>query len=307
MIRLMGFLDNFLNKITMYRLVLYGLSALAFLSIIFGFVGWLSFDGMALIYSFFILTLTCYVVNNLLAKLFKVQTNVESAWVTGLILFFILRPISSPNEIKMLVIASVLAMASKYILVIHKKHILNPAAIAVFILGLFGNSLVWWWIGSSIMLLPVAGVGFLILRKIQRFTLFLWFILAAIISILIVGLYNNVNLYDVLTQVFTSWPILFFGSIMLTEPLTTPPSTKLQSFYGALVGVLFGLQFQIGPLYTTPELALIIGNLFSYIVSPRERLVLTLIRKSKLTSDVYEFVWKFDKHYLGDWFCWQCG
>src|SRR5206468_2445876 len=82
------------------------------------------------------------------------------------------------------------------------------------------------------------------------------------------------------TLVFHSC-LLFFAFIMLTEPLTTPPTKRLQIMYGALVGFLFVPQIHIGNIYSTPELALIIGNIYSYIVSPKTKLLLHLQQRLK--------------------------
>lgn len=279
----------------MYRLMLYGLTGLAFISIIFGFIGLLPYGGISYIFSFFILALVCYSSNQIFAKFFKVQTNVESEWITGFILFFVAPPAVSWVDVKILFIVAVLAMASKYFLVWKKKHIFNPVAIAVFIMGIFGSGVGAWWVGSSVLLIPIVILGFLVLRKVRRFSLFFSFLVAGFISIMFFGYMNGLDSVETLKQIFTSWPIFFFGSIMLTEPLTTPPTRKLQVIYGAIVGVFFGSQWGIHPLYSTPELALIIGNVFSYIVSPRARLILTLVRKERLTADILDFVWKSDE------------
>lgn len=84
---------------------------------------------------------------------------------------------------------------------------------------------------------------------------------------------------------------------MLTEPLTTPPSSRLQLMYGALVGLFFGLPFSIGPFYSSAETALVIGNVFSYLMSPKRKLVLTLKEKTKLTADMWEFAFTPDKSF----------
>jgi ferredoxin-NADP reductase/Na+-translocating ferredoxin:NAD+ oxidoreductase RnfD subunit len=289
----MQYIDDFLNKITMYRLVLFGLNILALVSIFFGFIGILPFSGLSLIISLFTLLLISFLSNYILSKLFSVITNIESAWITGTILYFIIIPSSSLAEFLIICCIAILAMASKYIFAIKKKHIFNPAAISVFIAGLFGFGLGSWWVGSGVMLIPVAILGFLILRKIKRFSLFSAFFIAGFVSIFISGLSNNLTIAQTFYQVFTSWPIFFFGSVMLTEPLTTPPTKFLQIIYGAIVGLLFGTQFQFGPIYSSPALALLIGNIFSYLVSPHDRLKLGLLRKEKLTSDVYNFVWQY--------------
>jgi ferredoxin-NADP reductase len=61
------------------------------------------------------------------------------------------------------------------------------------------------------------------------------------------------------------------------------------------VGLLFSPQVHLGSLYFTPEIALISGNIFSYIVSPKYKLVLTLEEKLKLTPDTYDFVFWPDR------------
>ena len=306
----MKYVDNFLNGITMYKLVLYGLCVLVGVTIILGFLGFLPYSGMSFIYSILVLVITCWVSNLVLARIFRVQANTESYFITALILFFLLFPITAWSDVTIFVIAGVLAMASKYVLAIQKKHIFNPAAISAFILGLFGSSAVAWWVGGTTMLVPVVVLGFLVLRKVKRFELFFAFILTCLASIYAFGLMHGGTLSEIFTSNFISGPAFFFGMIMLTEPLTTPPSRKLRIIYGLIVGALFGVSFEIGPVYSTPELALIIGNLFSYIVSPRARLVLTLVAKNKLSADVYEFVWKSEtplKYKPGQYLEWTLG
>jgi ferredoxin-NADP reductase len=77
---------------------------------------------------------------------------------------------------------------------------------------------------------------------------------------------------------------------MLTEPLTTPPTAKKQTWYAALTGILFPPQFHILSFYSTPELALVISNIFSYIVSPKYKLFPRLKEKVKITPDSADFV-----------------
>ena len=124
-------IDSFLNRITMYRLVLYGLLILAAYTVFMGLSGFISFTATQLLFSGTILFITCYVTNYLLAKTVTAPTNVESSTITSLILFFILSPFSETHQIATLVLAGVIAMTSKYLLAIHKKHLFNPAAIVI--------------------------------------------------------------------------------------------------------------------------------------------------------------------------------
>ncbi len=286
----MTYIDNFLNKITMYKLVLYGLLILVGIAIAMSVVHLIAFSPLSLVYSIVTLSAACYLVNEIIAKILKVDTNSESYLITASILFFILFPITSLTSFGVTILVGAFAMVSKYILAIRKKHIFNPTAISIFLAGLLGSGISAWWVGSSVLIIPVLILGLLILRKVQRFTMFFSFLILAFISTLYFGFSGQVSV-DILKQIFLSGPIIFLGAIMLTEPLTTPRTKKLQIIYGAIVGALYGVQFHVGPLFSTPEFALIIGNVFSFIVSPIDRLVLTLVAKNKLTADVNEYIW----------------
>jgi hypothetical protein len=115
------------------------------------------------------------------------------------------------------------------------------------------------------------------------------------ITIVATGIFNHTLSSDILTQMMLSWPIIFFATIMFTEPLTTPPVKKTQLIYAIITGICFGFQFHIGKLFSTPELALVIGNVYSYAVSPKESLRLTLMAQNKLTPEIYEFVFESAK------------
>ena len=72
---------------------------------------------------------------------------------------------------------------------------------------------------------------------------------------------------------------------MLTEPLTAPTMRWPRIAFGALVGFLFAPNIHIGSFYFTPELALLVGNLFAFAVGPKGRFVLTLERIEQSAAD----------------------
>lgn len=183
-------------------------------------------------------------------------------------------------------------MASKYILSFKKKHLFNPVAISLVILGVFGYGIGTWWIATPYMFIPVLIVGLLVIKKIRKTQMFLSFFIPAFFTMIMFGLTQNFQLMDIITQSLFSWPTIFVGTIMLTEPLTTPPRKFEQLTYGTLVGIIFGAQYKIGPLYSTPELALVFGNIYSYLVSLKMKMFLTLIEKREIAKDTYEFVFK---------------
>lgn len=277
----MNFIDRFLNGITMYRLVFYGLLLMAVYAIVLGFAGVLSFDGLHLLLSLALLIAVCGAVNWIFSAMLKAPMNTESFMITGLILFFIILPASNGHDALILLIAGAVAMASKYILAIKRKHLFNPAAVSAVLLGLFGIGNAFWWVATMPMLPVTLILGLLVVRKIGRFSLFVVFF--AVSSAIIA--YQNGSLGGL----YTSWPILFFGTIMLTEPLTTPPTRRLQMIYAGIVAVLFSVQFHIGPFYGSPELALVIGNIFSYVVSSKQKLRMRFVAMHPIASNQYEF------------------
>ncbi len=134
------------------------------------------------------------------------------------------------------------------------------------------------------MLLPFTLLaGLLVVRKIRRFEMFFAFLVASLISIAF--FYESS-----VVEVFTVWPLIFFGTIMFTEPITTPPTKNLRFVYAIIVGLLFGAYFRLGPIVSTPEFALLVGNLFSYLVGFRQRLTMVLKEKREIAAGIYEFV-----------------
>lgn len=293
-------IDRFLNSITMYRLVLYGLSILAAVGIFFAFFRKLPFGGMAYIYSLIILIAVCYVSNYVFSKIWKAPANVESNYITAFILFLIMIPVVSGADALTLVAAGVIAMASKYVFAWHRRHMFNPTAIAAVILGLFGSGNISWWVGSGVMLPFTLVLGLLIVIKVRKIPMFLVFVVSSALTAFVVSLisYGISGYVSFLGQMFLSGPLIFLGTVMLTEPFTTPPKKGAQLIYGVLVGILSNIPFHFGIVYATPELALILGNLFSYAVSPKRRLILTLKEKNELAKDIQEFVFKPDAKLL---------
>jgi ferredoxin-NADP reductase/Na+-translocating ferredoxin:NAD+ oxidoreductase RnfD subunit len=281
-------IDKQLNKITMYRLVLYYLILLLIVAGIYSLLGILSFSLISLLISIGILLGVSLVTNKIFATVFHAPTNVESVYITALILALIISPIRTGADIAIYIWAPVLAVATKYILAIYKKHLFNPAAIAVVLTAIGFSGTASWWIGTASML-PFVLLGVLIVRKIRRFDLVYYFFVGVYVTILLFSFLDKSDLLTNVHDVTLVSALFFFAFIMLTEPLTTPPTKLLQSIYGFIVGVMFVPFFHVGNFYTTPEIALVIGNVFSYLVSSKQKIFVKLknrIRTSVNTIDI---------------------
>jgi ferredoxin-NADP reductase/Na+-translocating ferredoxin:NAD+ oxidoreductase RnfD subunit len=308
---MISFIDSILNRITMYRLVLYYLVALIVAAFILGFFGILPYDPTALAFSTLLILLTCWATNKIFAHVFEAQTNVESVYITALILALIISPVMAADHagVGFLIFASVWAMASKYLFAIGKRHIFNPAAFAVALTALVLNEPATWWVGGNMALLPVVLIGgLLVVRKIQRFDLVGSFALVAFVTTVFTTTSGDYVTPIVQTLLHSSF--FFLAFVMLTEPLTTPPNRLLRVCYGAFVGFLFAPNVHIGTFYMTPELALLIGNVFAYLVSPKGRYMLTLERIEQSAKDVYDFVFISDRAFSfrpGQYLEWTLG
>ena len=287
---MLKYADEFLNGITMYRLMLYELILLLFVAVFLSFLKVLPFEPVNLIFQASILISVCWGANKIFAHLFKAPANLESTYITALILFLIINPVRSYQEAVILVVVGVLAMASKYILATGKKHIFNPAAFAVFATALVLNYSAGWWIGNIWMAPFVILGGILTVRKLKRFDLVISFFCTSLAVFLFFAVWRGNSFLAFFQKIFLETPLFFFAFVMLTEPQTTPPSKKWKILYGAFVGFLYASPLSIGQFSTTPETALILGNIFSYIVGLKKKLILELKEKKQIGLNIYDFI-----------------
>jgi len=302
-------LDDILNKITMYRLVLYFLIFLWAVAFVISFFNLFPFTFLELLMSTAIVISVSFISNKVFAKIFNTFTNLESVYISALILILIITPARTTQEYIFIILASIFAMTSKYILNINKKHIFNPVAISVLIAFLFMIGGASWWVGTSVMFIPLL-FGLIIVRKIQRFSLVFSFIIISISAIVLFSLVSGFDTFLILKNTLLESPLLFFALIILTEPSTTPPTRILQICYGVIIGILFYPQIHISSFYFTPEAALVAGNIFSYLVSPKEKLALFLKEKIRLSADTYDFVFNLNKNFSftpGQYLEWTLG
>jgi ferredoxin-NADP reductase/Na+-translocating ferredoxin:NAD+ oxidoreductase RnfD subunit len=290
----MKLVDQLLDRVSMYRLVLYYLVLLLFVAVVFCILKILPYDPLSLPASALFLIVVAWVTNAVFANAFKAPTNVESVYISALILALILPPIQAVSDLPLLFWAAVLAMASKYILAINQKHIFNPVAVAVTLTALGFNGTASWWIGTLPML-PFSILGLLIVRKLRKDDLVFYSFIGSFMTMFAYSVLQGSDLLTTTELNLTASPLLFGAFVMLTEPLTTPPTRTRQSLYGALVGILFTPPFHIGSFYTTPEQALVIGNVFSYLVSPKCKVIATIKKRRWLSPDTIEILLPLQK------------
>lgn len=288
-------LDNMLNNITMYRLVVYGLGGISLVAIMMSVFGRLPYEPSHIIASLIGILGASYVTDLVLSKVWQTPRNIESWLITGLILFLIMPPATSVVNGIVLCTAGVIASASKYIIAYRGKHIFNPAAFAAAVLSLTGALPASWWVGTSALWPFMLIVGLAVVYKIRRFPMVLTFVVTAITLQLIVTLSRQQPLMHAIQSLLIASPLIFLATIMLTEPATMPPRKNQQILFAAAVAVLYSGILKFGHFYIYPELALLIGNALAFVISPKFRARLQLKEIHKISDRVYDYVFTPEK------------
>jgi ferredoxin-NADP reductase/Na+-translocating ferredoxin:NAD+ oxidoreductase RnfD subunit len=286
--RLLAPLDNLLDRLTSYKLVLYLLYVTLGWSLIASIAGEVNFKWYFVLLSALVLIAACRATNLLISNYKNIPVNKESDLITALILILILSPGRDWTDFVILTVAAVFAMASKYVLVINRWHIFNPAATGALASGLLFHEYASWWVGTTFITPVVFLGGLLVLRKIKRFTMVIVFEIIAL-SVIAFDTYLNQSSAQISHNLWTALvatPMLFFAYIMLTEPFTSPRHKSNYLPYAAIVGFLYAYT----KLGISPEQALLLGNIFAYAIEPNRRLPLTFANKIQEASGIESFI-----------------
>ncbi len=286
---MMTWIDNLTGRVTMYRIVVICLTALVLAALLLSLLGELRFSPLEILSSAAVLIAATWLSNRLLAAIFRVRPHSESSLISALLLLFLFRPSLDLTTLGVLALAGVIASASKYLLAFRRRHIFNPAALSALVIGLLGLDVAVWWVATP-WLLPFAAVGaIVILSRTRRIALGLVFVVLAVGIVTVMNASLGTPVLTALWSAVTSYPIIFFVGFMLSEPLTLPPRRWQQLALAAIVAVLFTVPFSIGPLYSSPEFALVIGNLLAFLAGQRRGIRLDFVSREQLTPGTWEF------------------
>ena len=252
----------------MHRLMLWYLAFLYIVSVVLSFFKLLPFDPFQILFTGIYFSFISYISNQIIGFLLKMKPKIEPQFITALILTFIIGPIPFLPNILFLTLVPVLAMASKYLIIFDKKHIFNPAALAVTVSALVLGKNASWWIGNSLMVPFIVIGGLYVLWKIRRFNMVLIFLLMFFLFILVTNFKNLFPFTAGVSNILSSLsPLLFFGIVMLTEPMTSPADYKLRAYYGIACAVITILLQRFTSIPYTIELSLLITNILGRIVT----------------------------------------
>lgn len=292
--------DNLLNKVTMYRLMLYYLSVLYSFTIIFSFFKLLPYNWFDLLASGMYVIGICYFANQVISRFFKVKPNYESQLITGTILALIVGPLPLFSNFLFLSVLGIIAMLSKYLVSYKKQHIFNPVAFAAVATALVMGQGASWWIGDGVMLPLIVLGGVIMARKLRRFHLILSFLISYTLFLIFFnfGSFNIGNLLTSISGLIFSPVILFFTFVMLTEPITSPANRKMRVFFGIFTGFVYVIYTVfLSSIFYSLELSLLTSNLIFRVISFTEKINLVLREKKEIANSIWEFIFEPTKSF----------
>lgn len=285
--------DDLTGRVSMYRLATITLTIVLAQAVLFGFLDVIGPDPYAILGTLGVVIVATLGANEIAARLAGVVPHRESSVITALIVTCIVQPSLTTSGLIAAAGAGVLAALSKYLIVWRGRHILNPASTGVLVAGIigffFGQGVGFWWIATP-ALLPVVAVGaLLLLDRTRRLDVALVFLGLAIVLIGARLVVTGSDPLAAVTTVLQLFPVVFLAGFMLSEPLTLPPLRWQRWLTGAVVAIAFSTIFSFGPIYTSPELALVLGNIVAFAVSRRSGFSVRLVDRAELSPFATEY------------------
>lgn len=292
-----------LGRVSMYRMVLLSLGALAVVALVLSFAELIGPRPLELAATALVLVVVCGLVDLVMHRVLRLPRRLESSLITAGILLFVLFPTVDLAGLAGIALAGAAASLSKYLLAWRGRHIFNPAAVGAAVLTLVGIAVPAlgasaWWVGTPALAAPVLVLGVAILWRTEKLRMVAGFwVIAAGVAFLRTVAQDTAAGFDVdagaiLLQVAFSSPYLFLGAFMLSEPLTLPPRRWQQFTVAGVAGVLAGWPIDLGAFTLGQEFALLIGNLVAFVFVRRSAVRLDVQGRRELTPTVRELTFR---------------
>jgi len=184
----------------------------------------------------------------------------SSAMLSGMIVAFVLGP-ETPHAVTAAV--ATLATLSKHLIAIDRKHIFNPAGLALLVsVPLFATGQSWWGalpdLGWPFLLVLLAGGAFIV-DRINKFPLVLSFLGTSFALLMALSRFDPLLAAELFRTPFVQ-AALFFALFMLTDPPTAPSRYPEQVATGVLVATVSVAAELLGAGQAYLLVALLVGN-----------------------------------------------
>ncbi|MBO3086888.1 FAD-dependent oxidoreductase [Cellulomonas dongxiuzhuiae] len=278
----MGWWDGLLGRVGAYRTATITLLAVHAAAALLGHLGMLDVDPVALAATVGAASAGTLLTSLVGALVSGVRAHVESSLITGLLLALLLWPALTFESLVGAGLVGAAAGISKVLVRWRGRHLLNPAAAGALVAGLvvapvLGTAAPVWWVATPLLAPVVLVAGLLVLRRTGTGPVAVAYGLTYLAVTLPRLVLSGQPPLDALASVLGSHPVLVVAAFMVVEPLTQAPRRRERVAIAVLVGGLAGVPFAVGPLSTSPELAIVAGNVVAALVAAPRALRLVVV------------------------------
>ena len=217
--------------------------------------------GLGLLISLLISVLTASILDLIIIYIKDKKFLIpESAIITGLFISVVLDTSVAPY---ILVIASSVAILSKYLIRIKGRQIFNPAVLGLVLVGLIFKANYGWLLYNPSILVIILGLLLMYYMK-NYYLIGMYFASYIILASIYLFFTKNLDITILLGMNF------FFMFFILTEPKTSPYSKLSKIIYGSLAGILsFVLAFFMPSFIEADLFSLLLVNISSYFLNEK--------------------------------------
>lgn len=205
------------------------------------------------------------------AVLRRAPLHIESSVITGLLIALIVPPTLEARDLIGVSVAGALAGGSKWLIAPGGRHLFNPAATGVFVASVFGLTLGFWWVATPWLTPLIIIGGALVAFRSGHFFTVGWFLAISLVLLTTRLLVSGEPLGETLWLVVTSYPLVFLGLFMVSEPLTQATKRSDSFLVATTIAVSAALPFTlplgVTTLSSSPELALLMGNAVAWALT----------------------------------------
>jgi len=283
---LRGSADRALGRLTPVMLIAAVLWVVVVAALVLMLIGVLSFDPLAGVLSVIVAVAATFAGAYAGGAIVRARPEIESVLVSALLVFLLFTPRIDAPSLLGVALAGLIAGASRFLIARSRRHMFNPAALGALVVALLAGVLdlagvsalagPTWWVATPPML-PFVAIGALIVcYRSSVVTVAITYILVAALLRTFQFLAFGVPLGDSLATIFGSLPIVFAAGFMLSEPQTLPPRWWQRILIAVLAALVASVPFSLGPIYSSPELGLVIANVLAWGFGQRQAIALTV-------------------------------
>lgn len=282
-----------LGRVPMARLVLV---ALAGLTVVASVPHWIGYPTTGLLASLVVAVVVARLAASLVGAIARAPVHGTSSLITGLILFLLMYPSTQPLDLLLLAAAALVAAASKYLVTVGGRHVLNPAAAGVFVVGLTGLTGGVWWVANPVLLPFVAIAGLAVAIRVGAALPALVLVVSGAVLETAAATVAGAAPLPALVATLTSTPLVFLAGFMFTEPVTLPPRTGQRMLVAVVIAVLLALPyvapFRVLTFGPSPEFAVLVGNVVALLLARPVAAQLRFLERHPLTASATEYAFR---------------